>query len=159
MEIYILRHAIAEVRRPGLPDAQRALTPEGKLKLRKILLRAKKVKVAPSLILTSPYTRALETAEMAAELLGYQGQVVRTSALVPGSSPPAIWKEISSRKDERAVLLSGHEPLLSATAAYLLNAPTLQIDLKKGALVRIDLDRLAGTPHGVLKWILTAKLA
>lgn len=159
MEIYILRHGIAELRRPGRPDAQRALTPEGKLKLGRILQRARKAEVAPSLILTSPYTRAVETADMAAQALRYQGQVVRTPALIPGSSPPAVWAELRSRPDERAVLLSGHEPLLSATAAFLLNAPTLQIDLKKGALVRIDIDQVSAHPRGVLKWILTPKLA
>jgi len=159
VEVYILRHGIAELRRPGQPDAPRALTPDGKLKLGKILRRALKAEVAPSLILTSPYVRAVETADMAAQVLGYQGQVVRTPALVPGSSPPAVWAELRSRPDERVVLLSGHEPLLSATAAFLLNAPTLQIDLKKGALVRIDIGQVSAHPRGVLKWILTPKLA
>ena len=159
MEIYILRHGIAEEPRPGRADAQRALTEDGKLKLRRILLRADKAQVAPSLILTSPYLRALETAEIAAQVLGYHGQVVRTPALATGSSPPALWAELRSRPDETAVLLSGHEPLLSATAAYLLNAPTLKIDLKKGALIRIDADPKTAAPRGVLKWLLTAKLA
>jgi phosphohistidine phosphatase len=159
VEIYILRHGIAEEPRPGRADAQRALTEDGKLKLRRILLRADKAQVAPSLILTSPYLRALETAEIAAQVLGYHGQVVRTPALAPGSSPPALWAELRSRPDETAVLLSGHEPLLSATAAYLLNAPTLKIDLKKGALIRIDADPKTAAPRGVLKWLLTAKLA
>jgi phosphohistidine phosphatase len=159
VEIYILRHGIAELRGAGRPDGERALTEDGKAKLRKVLARARKAEVAPSLILSSPYTRALETAEMAAEALGYQGQVVRTPALLPGSSPPAVWAEIRSRSNERAILLSGHEPLLSATAAHLLNAPTLKMDFKKGALLRIDLDRLTGDPRGVLKWVFTPKLA
>jgi hypothetical protein len=33
------------------------------------------------------------------------------------------------------------------------------MDLKKGALLRIDLDRLDEEPRGVLQWLLTAKLA
>jgi phosphohistidine phosphatase len=159
VEIYILRHGIAELRRPGRPDRQRALTEDGKAKLRKVLARARKAEVAPSLILTSPYTRAVETAQMAAEVLAYKGEVVRTPALLPGASPPAAWAEIRSRPDERAVLLSGHEPLLSAIGAYLLNAPTLKIDLKKGALVRIDVEQLRGDPQGELKWLLTPKTA
>jgi phosphohistidine phosphatase len=159
MEIYILRHGIAELRRPGRPDGQRALTEDGKVKLRKVLARARKAEVAPSLILTSPYTRALESAEIAAEVLGYPGELVQTPALLPGASPAAVWEELRSRPDERAVLLSGHEPLLSAIAAYLLNAPTLKIDLKKAALVRLDLEQLSGDPAGTLKWILTPKTA
>ncbi len=159
MEIYLLRHGIAELRQPARPDAQRALTDDGKVKLRKVLARAKKADVAPSLILTSSYARALQTAELAAEVLIYQGQIVKTPALLPGGSPPAIWAEIRSRPNERAILLSGHEPLLSASAAYLLNAPTLKIDLKKGALVRIDIERVTGDPQGELKWLMTPKTA
>lgn len=159
MELYILRHGIAELRQPGRPDGERALTEDGKIKLRKVLARARKAGVSPSVILTSPYRRALQSAELAAEVLGHQGQVVKTSALLPGGSPPAIWAEIRSRPDERAILLSGHEPLLSAAAAYLLNAPTLKIDLKKGALIRIDIERVTGDPQGELKWLLTTKTA
>jgi len=159
MEIYIFRHGTAEVRRPGRPDAERALTEDGKQKLRKVLTRARKAEVAPSLILTSPHTRAVETAEIAAEVLAYQGELVRTPALLPGASPPAIWAELRSRPGERAVLLAGHEPLLSGIAAYLLNAPTLKIDLKKGALIRIDVEEVSGDPHGELKWIITPKTA
>jgi len=159
MEIYIFRHGTAEERHLGRPDAERTLTEDGKAKLSKVLTRARKVGVAPSLILTSPHTRAVQTAELAAEVLGYQGELVRTPALLPGASPPAIWAELCSRADEGAVLLSGHEPLLSAIAAYLLDAPTLKIDLKKGALMRIDIEELSGDPRGELKWLLTPKAA
>lgn len=159
MEIYLLRHGIAELRQAPRPDAQRALTEDGKVKLRKVLARAKKAGVAPSLILTSSYARAVQTAELAAEVLAYQGQIVKTPALLPGGSPTAVWTEIRSRPNERAILLSGHEPLLSAAAAHLLNAPTLKIDLKKGALIRIDLQRVTSEPQGVLKWLLTPKTA
>jgi hypothetical protein len=44
---------------------------------------------------------------------------------------------------------------MSATAAYLLGAPALQVDMKKAALMRIDVDRFGPRPAGVLKWMLT----
>ncbi len=159
MEIYILRHGIADERRAGRSDEKRALTEEGRRKLRPVLERARAAGVAPSLILTSPYVRAVETAEMAAEVLGHKRPVVHTTALVPGSSPETAWRDIRDRGDEESILLAGHEPMLSELAAYLLGVPELAIDLKKGALLRLDVDGTARQPHGTLQWLLTPKLA
>ncbi len=159
MEIYILRHGIAEERAAGRSDRDRALTPEGRRKLERVLGCARAAKVAPSLILSSPYRRAMETAQAAAEVLEYSGKVVAVPALEPGGSPQQIWQEIRERRQEKAILLAGHEPLLSQTVGFLLNAPTLVVDLKKGALVRIDFDRLGNSPQGALQWLLTPKLA
>jgi phosphohistidine phosphatase len=152
MQIYLLRHGIAEDPRPATPDADRALTSEGKEKLRRVLKRAA---VGPSLILSSPYKRAVETAEIAADVLGYTGKIVRIEALVPSGSPYAVWDELRARREETAVLLAGHEPLMSSIAAFLLDSPSLQIDMKKAALVRIDCEKLGAKPVGVLKWMLT----
>jgi phosphohistidine phosphatase len=152
MQIYLLRHGIAEDARPGLSDADRALTPEGKDKLCRVLKRAA---VAPSLILSSPYKRAVETADLAAEVLDYSGKVVRVEALAPHGSPYAVWDELRAHKEETAVLLAGHEPLMSSIAAFLLDSPALQVDMKKAALLRIDCEKLGPKPGGVLKWMLT----
>jgi phosphohistidine phosphatase len=156
MQIYLLRHGIAEDARPGTSDADRALTPEGKEKLRRVLKRAG---ITPSLILSSPYKRAVETAEIAAEVLGYSGKVVRVEALVPGGSPYAVWDELRARKEETAVLLAGHEPLMSSIVALLLDCPALQVDMKKAALVRVDCEKLGPKPGGILKWMLTPAVA
>jgi hypothetical protein len=43
--------------------------------------------------------------------------------------------------------------------AYLLNAPSLRVEMKKAALVRIDLESLRAAPHGVLRWMLLPKMA
>jgi phosphohistidine phosphatase SixA len=75
--------------------------------------------------------------------------------LEPESSPSDAWEEIRRRKDERAVLLSSHEPLMSSLAAFLLDSPALHVDMKKAALVRIDCDRFGPKAAGVLKWMLT----
>ena len=155
MQIYLLRHGIAEDAKPGHPDAERPLTGEGCDKLRRVLKRAQTAGLDPSLILSSPYRRAIETAAVAAEVLAYQGEIVRTSALVPEASPFDAWEEIRKRKDERAILLSSHEPLMSSMAAFLLDSPALHVEMKKAALVRIDCERFGPKTAGVLKWMLT----
>ena len=159
MEIYLLRHGIAENARPGAPDSERALTAEGKQKLRRVLGRAKAAGVKPDLILSSPYRRALETAEVAAESLGYRGKVVHTAALVPEANPHETWEEIRSHRTEDSVLLASHEPLMSSLLALLLNTPSLMVDFKKGGLVRVDCDRFGAEPHCTLKWMLTPATA
>ena len=155
MQIYLLRHGIAEDARPGQSDAVRALTAEGKEKLRRVLRRAADAGVRPGLILSSPLRRAVETAAVAAEALDYRGKVVESRALLPEASPFDLWEEIRRHGEEPSVLLASHEPLMSSATALLLGSPALEVDMKKAALVRIDCERLAHEPKGALKWMLT----
>jgi phosphohistidine phosphatase len=159
MEIYILRHGIADDAQAGQPDSERSLTADGRKKLRTVLRVAANAGVAPSLILTSPYKRALQTAQIAAEILDYKGELLRTKSLEPISDPKTVWDEIRVHKDEARILLAGHEPLFSRLTGYLLGSPDLQIDFKKGAMACIELERFPVEPHGVLRWLLTSKLA
>jgi phosphohistidine phosphatase len=156
--VYILRHGIAEEAAAGGSDAARALTAEGKQKLRLVLQRAREAGVRPSTILTSPLKRALQTAEIAAAVLGVKQELVTTNALAPSSTPQGVWNEIRTQHAER-VLIAGHEPLLSHLVGFLLRCPALQLDLKKGALVSLEVDTGASEPYGTLKWVLTHKLA
>ena len=158
MEIYLLRHGIADEPRSGLADADRALTGPGRQKLRRVLERAKSAEVSPSLILSSPLRRALETAQLASELLGCD-KIVTTESLAPSSAPEQVWQEISKHAREQSILLAGHEPLFGMTVAYLLACAPLRIDFKKAALVRIEMDKVTKAPHGILKWMLTPGLA
>ena len=158
MEIYLLRHGDAEDSL-RIPDGERSLTGEGRKKLGRILLRARDAGAGASLILSSPLRRALETAELAAGLLGTQAQIMKTNALLPEAAPNEVWAEIRTHRDERQLLLAGHEPLLSQAAAYLLGAPAAQIEMRKGSLARIDLEQSGPQPHGVLRWLLSAELA
>jgi phosphohistidine phosphatase len=157
MEIYILRHGIAEEAQAGKPDSERALTEEGRHKLRQVLERAATAGAEPTLILSSPYRRAVETARLASQLLEC-GEMLKTQALLPNSAPEDVWQEIRTHRQEKSLLLAGHEPLLSQVAAYLLGAPGMQIDMKKAGLLRIDQDGFHGPPRGVLKWMLTPRL-
>ncbi len=157
MEIYVLRHGEAEERETGLADRDRNLTARGKQDLKAVLKVARKADVAPELILTSPLRRAQETAAIAAEILGCK-RVVETRNLMPGASPELIWKEIGGEHKVDKILLAGHQPHLGSLIGLLLEAPVM-VDLKKGSLVRISTQARLGPPRGVLKWMLTSKVA
>lgn len=158
MEIYILRHGLAAEATRGMKDADRALTTEGVTKLQTVLRRARAAGVEPSIILTSPYRRARETAEIAAKSLAGKSTLVEAGVLTPDCSPELVWEEIRIHKVASQLMVVGHEPLLSSVYAYLLGATTVQIDVKKGSIGRVDVDRFTGQPRGVLRWLLYPKL-
>ncbi|MBV8832869.1 MAG: phosphohistidine phosphatase SixA [Acidobacteriaceae bacterium] len=159
MEVYLLRHGIAEEGGSTKPDAERALTAEGKRKLRHILRLSSDAQVEPGLILSSPLRRALETAEIARNVLKCKHAVSRSKALAPGGSVEQVWDEIRAHKDLPSVLLVGHNPQFAELAAYLLGAREVRVDFKKGAILRVDFESFGPRPHGMLRWYLTGKLA
>ena len=101
----------------------------------------------------------MQTAEAAAKALGYEDDIVTSNALIPEATPEEAWDEIRTHKDQPEVLVASHQPLCGALAAFLLNAPTLEIDFRKSALLCVSVDGAAARPNGTLQWMLTAKLA
>jgi phosphohistidine phosphatase len=159
MRIYILRHGIAEDASPRTPDFKRELTDEGRRKLAGVLRLARRAGVQPELVISSPLVRAVQTAEMAREALHVEAAIHETRTLVPEGSPHKVWEELSGLRNLDAVLLAGHEPLLSSLTAWLLGAPELQVNMSKAAMVSIEMEQFRGEPHGILRWMVTPKLA
>jgi phosphohistidine phosphatase len=81
MQVYLLRHGIAEEPAPGESDADRELTPEGRTKLRDNLRIAAEAGAEPTLILSSPLVRALQSAELAGQVLRYKQEILQTDNL------------------------------------------------------------------------------
>jgi phosphohistidine phosphatase len=159
MRIYILRHGIAEEASAHTPDFKRELTEEGRKKLAAVLRLARRAGVQPELVVSSPLVRAIQTAEMAREVLQVEAPVHETRTLVPEGGPRNVWEELRGLRNLEAVLLAGHEPLLSALTAYLLGVPELQVHMGKAAMVCIEMDQFRSEPHGTLRWMVTPKLA
>lgn len=159
MQVYLLRHGIAEDGRDGMSDSARSLTSEGRKKLQQVLQAAAHTDVKPSLIVTSPLKRAVETAEIAKRILGCKHKLLQSNALTPSATSEQAWSEIRAHHGESALLLVGHNPLFSDLARYLLSSPHLGLDFKKGALMRVDIEQFSAHPAGVLRWYLTPKIA
>lgn len=159
MEIYLFRHGIAEDAQAGKRDADRALLDQGRKKVGEVVKTARRAGLNPSLIVSSPYARAMQTAQVAVDELGYKREIVKIDALVPHGSAEGVWHDLRGFRDEPAILVAGHEPLLSRLTAYLLGAPALRVEMKKAAMVRIDVESFGPSPHGTLRWMITPKLA
>jgi phosphohistidine phosphatase len=158
MELYIFRHGIAEDAGPGMADSDRALTEEGKRKTADVVRTARRAGTEPSLIISSPYKRAVETARIAMDGFRYRGELIQTQALVPHGSPEDVWNELKDYRAEPSILLAGHEPLLSHLVAHLLSSPALRIEMKKACMVRIDFSSLGNAPHGTLRWMIHPRI-
>ncbi len=101
----------------------------------------------------------VETARIAAQELEYKGDLIPTPELIPDGEPEKIWSEIRTHSDCVQLLLATHEPIMGELASYLLGAPGSMIEVRKGSLIRIDIEGFGPRPQGVLCWMLTPKLA
>ena len=145
MEIYLVRHAAAVEPSEGLEDQVRWLTEKGRKAMKKVAVRLRKKRVRPALIVTSPLTRAVQTAELLMAELGSHATLVADSRLASGSSVEQAVELIQSLQQFDAVMLVGHEPLLGQLAAQLLRAEA-QFSLAKGSCLLLQLRHKAGKP-------------
>jgi phosphohistidine phosphatase len=160
MELYIVRHGIAIDREdPKCPaDPERFLTDEGIEKARQVAKGMAKLASLPDLILSSPYLRALQTAELFAEELEYSKHKIRKSELLlPGAEPLQLFRELAKDKDLSSVFVFGHAPYLDDLVATSIGTKHHICSLKKAGVAFVELKRLV-PPSGELVWLATPKL-
>jgi phosphohistidine phosphatase len=158
MELYILRHGIAEERSQSGSDSERALTSEGIQKTRAAGKALKKMEIAFDAVLSSPFVRAWQTAEIVVEELGCKKKLHACNALAAGAPLKDLLPELERLSANCAsLLIVGHEPDLSALISVLLSgSPDLGITMKKGGLAKLTLQTLEpGTAR--LEWLLGPK--
>lgn len=158
MNLYILRHAIAEETSASGLDQDRVLTGEGVARTRAAGRVLHPLGVELDLILSSPYARAWQTAEIIAKQAGYEKQLRPCPALACGASPALIIGELQKAARQHSnILLVGHEPDLSHLISHLLSgSPAIAVSVKKGALCKLACTKLE--PGNVrLEWLLTSK--
>jgi phosphohistidine phosphatase len=160
MELYIVRHGIAVDREdPNCPaDPERFLTDEGIEKTQQVAKGVAEVATIPDLLLTSPYLRAVQTAEIFAAHLEYPKQNIRKSdLLLPGEEPLQLFRELARNKDLSTVFVFGHAPHLDDVIATALGSKHHISSLKKAGVALVELKRLV-PPSGELVWLATPKL-
>jgi phosphohistidine phosphatase len=160
MQLYIVRHGVAVDREdPKCPaDPERFLTDEGIDKTRDAANGVAEISTVPDLMLTSPYLRAVQTAELFATALEYAKQKIRKSELLlPGAEPMQLFRELAKDKDLSAVFVFGHAPHLDDIIATAVGTKHHISSLKKAGVALVELKRLV-PPSGELVWLATPKL-
>jgi phosphohistidine phosphatase len=157
MILYLVRHGIAIDRTdPKSPaEADRPLTAEGVRKTRSAALGLREMEAKPDALITSPYVRAAQTAEIFAEALGFALDKIRVSeTLKPAENPADIVKELQRLKPKEAVCC-GHAPHLDATIAYLCGARVPFTEIKKAGVA--CLEHVAAHGKWTLLWLANPK--
>ena len=131
VDLLLLRHGIAEERLGGLDHPDRALTARGRRRTRAVIDALVCRGVGVERLITSPYRRALETAQIACEA-GLSGQLEQQPQLQPGGDAALLVKDLSGR-----VGLVGHEPDLSDLACSLLGLVPGSLVLRKAGAMQL----------------------
>lgn len=156
MIVYFLRHGLAANRTDWAADDRlRPLTEQGRLRMEQIAKTIASLGLGLDLIITSPLTRAMETARIVAKSLHLLNMLVDDERLAPGFDVNALLEVLKSHPDVETVMLVGHEPDFSGTVSELSGGA--RVLFKKGGLARVDMaDR--SDPSGELVWLVPPKL-
>jgi phosphohistidine phosphatase len=161
MTLYFLRHAIAVDRAEWKgADSQRPLTKDGVRKMRKAAKGLKHLGIAFDRILTSPYRRAYDTAQIVADAFKARKKLKVIKALASDGNPEKLVRHLAlDYLSEANLLLVGHEPYLSRLVSVLIGSSRpLSLEWKKGGLCRLDADSLQYGPCAKLEWWIPPKL-
>ena len=158
MNLYIIRHAISVDE--GSPeyeeDSQRPLTDKGKKKMRQVAKGLRALGADFDLILSSPYVRAKETAEILANVFKIKTDVAFSENLIPMGDPDLLIAEMNEKYTANSIALVGHEPHLTALISLLVSDnANVDITLKKGGVCRLSADDLHHARKATLEWLLT----
>ncbi|MBI4487054.1 MAG: phosphohistidine phosphatase SixA [Acidobacteria bacterium] len=157
-ELYLIRHGLAEERGEAWPDdAKRPLTGAGMSRLTKEARGLSRIGVTFDAILTSPFVRARQTAEVFAGGVEPRPHLTNVDALTPEGSYQALLAELAKHSRRERIALVGHEPSIGELAARLIGSRH-PLPFKKGAICCISVDSLPPSGPGSLLWFLTPKI-
>ncbi|MFO1518842.1 MAG: histidine phosphatase family protein [bacterium] len=150
MHLYLIRHG--ECEDYGKTDADRALTADGAKAVDKMARHVATLPEKPALLFSSPYLRALQTADYFEKTWGLKKQTAPW--LVPGSGASEVVEALQSVGEKEAALI-GHLPNLGLVlSAFLWGLPPRELVIPRGGVALLKLKSWeAGTAK--LEWLLT----
>ena len=158
MELYLLRHAIAEERGSGAypDDSKRPLTAKGVRRMRRIAEGMLALELSFDAILSSPYARARQTAEIVARVFDAEKILEFTDELAVGGDGEKLVDHITTDYPVVSrLLLVGHEPFMSSFISMLVSGDqSLSVTMKKGGLCKLIVDYLQYGRCATLEWLL-----
>ncbi len=161
MKLYIVRHAIAVPRgTPGPQDDDRPLTDEGIQKMRQAAAGLKSLDYVPQLILSSPLLRARQTADILLEAFKNEIKIKILTALAPAAARQNLYNSIEAYENKlKSLMLVGHQPSLGEMAGEIAwGSAEHFVELKKGGVCVIELERMGNPPKGTMLAMLTPSI-
>lgn len=156
-ELILLRHGKSDWG-AGTADAERPLSGRGRESARAMGRMITLIGRVPDLVLSSPARRARSTADLAAEAGSWPSPIVEDERLCPGSARQVIEVVRERAGEMHRVLVVGHEPTLSQTAALLLGGASLRMATGAAACIEVDGWETLGPEAGALLWMITPRL-
>ncbi len=154
MKVYLMRHGIAlDVADGG--DAARPLSPEGRRKTADVARGLERLGVKAAVCVSSPLSRARETAEIVARALKAETDVCE--ALAPGGDVNEFLEWLDEH-DAGDVLAVGHMPDLGRALAVLVGGGDLRVQFKKSGVACIEFESRPRREAGCLGWLLTPRI-
>ena len=151
-ELVLMRHGLALSATESGPrgDAGRELSPEGKIQIAVSSKRLKELGFSPGIIISSPFLRALETADIAAEYFPAAKRAIEPALVCAASTIDILNAITAAASAEPSVLVIGHQPTLSLMCSHLLKANSLPLSTGGFAYLKFpyDPDLSGGPDHG-----------
>jgi phosphohistidine phosphatase len=156
--LYLIRHGLAADRGSDYPDdSVRPLTAAGIKRLKEESRGLLALDVTFEEILTSPYTRTRETAEVIAQAFARPPRVTNLASLAVGGRPEAVISDLGRFAKRRALALVGHAPDIGLVTARLIGGRRA-IQFKKGAVCCVEVDALPPSAPGDLLWFVSPRM-
>ncbi|MEP7346918.1 MAG: histidine phosphatase family protein [Gemmatimonadaceae bacterium] len=159
MQLLLIRHAIAEEREDyastGKRDAERPLTPYGRRRMSRNARGLRRIAPKIDILVSSPYTRARETARIVAETLGIKSTEI-TETLIPEKHPKEFLAWVAGQPEDAVVAAVGHEPHLGRLLQWAIaRQEESRVAFKKGGACLLEFDPSVKAGLAVLQWLVT----
>lgn len=139
-------------------DAERQLTPRGRNRTEMVARALKALGLAFDTIVSSPYARAVQTAEIVAGVMGFDDDILHDGRLTPAGTYEGISDLIGELPERESVLVSGHEPSMSSMISGICAQGALLIEVKKASVTAIEIMRIRPSTIGSLLWTLPPRI-
>lgn len=147
--LFLVRHAKSSRDDPSLPDRDRPLDDRGKQDAPKMGRRLAKRDVKPELLLSSPALRAVTTAQLIAEEVGYERNAIVVDDRLYASDADELLAVIRALdKKLNRVMIFGHNPEFTDLAHRLSSEI---IEMPTCAIVEFNFDTKAWSDVGERK--------
>lgn len=156
MNVYLIRHAEAEKVSPNKKDSERLLTEEGKASLHNAVKFWKRGILKIDIIISSPYLRAKQTAEIISEHFQLKDKFFVDNKLAPGCKTKDII-EIANMFNSDDIAFVGHQPDLSEHLEELIASKDISLSFKPATVAKISFEGRVKTQRGMLKYLLPTK--